>query len=96
MHTELAPLTSTELVGYYELGEVNVPVFEHTRKRFDDLVGAYLRGSRAGGRRAAPARPPAPHHHLDRRGLPAPSSSSRCRRAGSCHRRPDPAQAGGG
>ena len=31
-------LTSTELVGFYELGHLNVPVFDHVRERWDELI----------------------------------------------------------
>ncbi|WP_157467250.1 DEAD/DEAH box helicase [Frankia sp. QA3] len=49
-HTGLVPMTSTVLVGYYELGEVNVPVCEHTRERFTDLIDIYLNGTKPDSR----------------------------------------------
>jgi superfamily II DNA or RNA helicase len=33
-------LVSTRLVGFYELGYLNVPVFEHAQSRWEDVVGS--------------------------------------------------------
>ncbi|CAI7978107.1 DNA/RNA helicase, superfamily II [Frankia sp. Hr75.2] len=52
-HTDLVPMTSTTIIGYYELGEVNVPVCEHTRERFDDLIDIYVSGSKPASRSPA-------------------------------------------
>jgi hypothetical protein len=37
-------LTSTELVGFYELGHLNVPVFDHARDRWTELLRSELGG----------------------------------------------------
>lgn len=49
-HTQNLPyseaLISTQLVGFYELGDVNVPVFEHAQGRWDALIARVLKGKK--------------------------------------------------
>lgn len=43
-----AALVETALVGFYELGDVNVPVFDHTKESWAELIAAELSRERQG------------------------------------------------
>jgi superfamily II DNA or RNA helicase len=45
-----AALESTTLVGFYELGELNVPVFDHARPTWDELIASELKSGSTGVR----------------------------------------------
>lgn len=42
---DMAVLTPATLIGFYELGDRNIPVFEHTHDGFRELVDAYTGGA---------------------------------------------------
>lgn len=45
-----AALASTTLIGFYELGDLNVPVFEHAKDAWVELISLNLRGLPTGSR----------------------------------------------
>ena len=45
-----AALTSTTLIGFYELGQVNIPVFDHAKTTWDELIASEMGGRPTGMR----------------------------------------------
>ncbi len=48
--TGLPTMTSAALIGFYRLDDLNVPVFDHVKERFDELIDAELTGRNLGMR----------------------------------------------
>ncbi|AKE89971.1 hypothetical protein AAT18_12815 [Rhodococcus aetherivorans] len=46
VHNRLFTVESATLIGYYQLSDVNVPVFEHTLDAWNELIEAKLDGSK--------------------------------------------------